>query len=62
MKKIEKLILADAQLTSEELKILRGGDDRNINNVTDCRCTYDNGPSLVNKNNEQGCRCDCVGY
>jgi natural product precursor len=61
MKKIEKLILADAKLTSEELKLLKGGE-RNINNVIDCTCTYDNGPSLVNKNNEQGCSCECVGY
>jgi hypothetical protein len=62
MKKIEKLILADAKLNSEELKILRGGYS-NTNEVKDCCLVNDNEPSLVrNTNSVFGCICNCDGY
>ncbi|HCY74415.1 MAG TPA: hypothetical protein DHV28_00705 [Ignavibacteriales bacterium] len=62
MKKTKKQQLTEGWLTSEELKLLKGGTMvRNVNDTPDCNCTYkDTTVSLTNKNEVGGCSCTCI--
>ncbi|HCY74414.1 MAG TPA: hypothetical protein DHV28_00700 [Ignavibacteriales bacterium] len=63
MKKTKKLELSEDVLTSDELRLLKGGtkDATNKNTAQHCGCTYDNTPSITyNVNYFSGCECACT--